>query len=38
LRTAGCSFGQGYLFGRPTAHSNLVLTMPNTLDRSAEVA
>ena len=38
LRTAGCSFGQGYLFGRPTAHSNLVLTTPNTLDRSAEVA
>jgi EAL domain-containing protein (putative c-di-GMP-specific phosphodiesterase class I) len=38
LRTAGCSFGQGYLFGRPTAHSNLVLTTPDNLDRSAEVA
>jgi diguanylate cyclase (GGDEF)-like protein len=38
LRTAGCSFGQGYLFGRPTAHSNLVLTAPDNLNRSAVVA
>ena len=38
LRTAGCGFGQGYLFGRPTAHSNLVLTAPDNLDRSAVVA
>jgi diguanylate cyclase (GGDEF)-like protein len=38
LRTAGCSYGQGYLFGRPTAHSNLVLSMPANRDRSVEVA